>query len=200
MYFWEYAPQQALWWAKRRQKRHNWNEPIAIVASMIRLGFCFDLLDPHNINYLDEIHQEYKTVNTAAGVPIPRNANHYKYLDCAIFQYAYAAIEASGEKVDSARAVYVPTDSTKRIWERSWISRDTHIQVCVRNQACILGTWLYHTKELEGSDGVKESEEASSIDIEFEDQESSQTIEGDADDGSSSIDGEGEADDSGRGR
>lgn len=45
IYFWEYAPQQAFWWAKRRQKRQNWKEPIAILAAMIRLGFCFDLLD-----------------------------------------------------------------------------------------------------------------------------------------------------------
>ena len=49
IYFWEYAPQQAYSWAEQRRKRKNWNEPIAILGSMIRLGFCFDLLDPYNV-------------------------------------------------------------------------------------------------------------------------------------------------------
>src|SRR3954469_25733504 len=60
IYFWEYAPSQARWWAERRQKRRGWNEPIAILGSMIRLGFCFDLLDPYNVTYLTEVYQEYR--------------------------------------------------------------------------------------------------------------------------------------------
>ena len=91
---------------------------------------------------------------TAAGRTIPENANHYKYLDFTVFQYAYAVIEASEERlsVDSARAVYVPTGDEKRIWTRSWISNGAHIQVCLKNPACILGTWLHHPTELEESD------------------------------------------------
>ncbi len=96
IYFWEYAPQQAYRWTERRQRRQNWDEPIAILGSMIRRGFCFDLLDPYNVRYLKEIYEEYQAAEIAAGRAIPENANHSKYLDCAVFQYAYAAIENPG--------------------------------------------------------------------------------------------------------
>jgi hypothetical protein len=45
VYFWEYAPKQAWWWA-RRFKKHD--RP-AVIGAMIRLGNCFDLLDPANV-------------------------------------------------------------------------------------------------------------------------------------------------------
>src|SRR4051794_22865003 len=60
VYFWEYAPQQAYWWAERRRRRQHWDEPVAILGSMIRLGFCLDLLDPFNVRYLKEIASEYR--------------------------------------------------------------------------------------------------------------------------------------------
>jgi hypothetical protein len=198
IYFWEYAPQQAFWWAERRKRRQKRNEPIAILGSMIRLGFCFDLLDPYNIRYLKEIYREYRATETAAGRTIPENANHYKYLDCAVFQYAYAVIEASEERlsVDSARAVYVPTGDEKRIWTRSWISNGAHIQVCVRSPACILGTWLHHPTELEESD-APQAPEAAEVVFEPEDQGSGQEVEGDADGGARPTAGQGGVDEPG---
>lgn len=201
IYFWEYAPQQAYWWAEKRKKRQNWDEPIAILGSMIRLGFCFDLLDPYNVKYLKEIYKEYRETEIAAERPIPENVNHYKYLDCAAFQYAYAVIESSKRQlsVDSARAVYVPTGHGKRVWARSWISNDAHIQICVRNPACILGTWLHYPTNLEESDAVAATE-ATEVVFEPENQGSGEKIEGDANDGSRSTSGPGEADDPGGSR
>jgi hypothetical protein len=201
IYFWEYAPQQALWWAMRRKKRQNWGEPIAILGSMIRLGFCFDLLDPYNVKYLTEIHEGYVEARKATGQAIPRNANHHKYLDCAVFQYAYAVIdhdETIKQSVDSSRAVYVPTDEDKRIWTRSWISRGAHIQVCVRNPACILGTWLHFPNSLEVTDGIEAAENAEVV-VKPEDQEGSQASQGDADGGSHPTPGRGEANEPGGG-
>src|SRR5205823_6250222 len=48
IYFWEYAPKQAWWWA-RQFKRYQ--EP-AVIGAIIRLGNCFDLLDPVNVKNL----------------------------------------------------------------------------------------------------------------------------------------------------
>ncbi len=131
IYFWEHAPQQAWWWAERRRRRHKWDEDVAVLGSMIRLGFCFDLLDPVNIKHLEDIFEDYKRVQEATGLALPTNVRNHKRLDCAVFQYAYAAFEATGEKVDSSRAVYVPIGKGKRIWHGSWISREAHIQICV---------------------------------------------------------------------
>jgi hypothetical protein len=142
IYFWEHAPQQAWWWAERRRRRGNWIEETAVVASMIRLGFCFDLLDPFNVRYLEGIHQLYKETEEKAGRKLPENANLHKYLDCAVFEFAYASLKTYGDQVDTCRAVYVPTGGDKRVWPRSWIYRQAHIQICVRNPSCILGTWL----------------------------------------------------------
>lgn len=150
VYFWEYAPHQAFWWAERRKKRQKWDEPIAILASMLRLGFCFDLLDPYNVEYATQIYRKYRETEGDAGRTVRENANHHKYLDCSVFQFAYAVIDAEGQQfVDSARAVYVPTGEDKRAWTRSWISKSAHIQICVRNPACILGTWLHYPTTIE---------------------------------------------------
>ena len=67
IYFWEHAPEQALKFAEIRQRQYQRkknptpeqarraSEPLAVVACMIRLGFCFDLLDPANVDYLSEV-------------------------------------------------------------------------------------------------------------------------------------------------
>lgn len=157
IYFWEYAPQQALWWAERRRRRQKWDEPIAILASMIRLGYCLDLLDPYNVKFVIGCQRQFAEAETFAGRSVPKNANHHKYLDCAVFQYLYDLTD-DVRPIDSARAVYVPTGGEKRVWDRSWISQDAHIQVCVRNKTSILGTWLHPIQP-----GGLDEEEASEV-------------------------------------
>ena len=170
IYFWEYAPRQALAWAtlrreqlrkKRKQTsedKRRAEEPIAVIASMIRLGFCFDLLEPANIEYLGRVFDEYSQDMSLSGQPLPKNNRKYRRLDYAVFEYAYNTIEESpgGPSVDTARGVYVPPGGGQRVWGASWVSRNAHIQLCVRNPICILGTWLHHPTTL-GADDVKAS-------------------------------------------
>lgn len=150
VYFWEYGPQQAFQWAEDRAQKYHWDEPIAVVASMIRLGFCFDLLDPYNVGYLKQFFLDYREAAEQEGMKVPDNANQAKYLDCEVFEYAYGVIESVGSNVvDTARAVYVPTGNKGRVWKRSWIHDGAHVQLCVRNPKCILGTWLHYSSELD---------------------------------------------------
>ncbi len=136
-YFWEYAPKQAWWWA-REFKRYP--RP-AVVGAMIRLGNCFDLLDPANVRLLKNMHDVMLEKWAASGSKIPRNGNQHKNRDCAVFNEVYLRAEARLKPIDSARAVYVPTESAKRVWERSWIYEEAHIQINVRNQKNILAVW-----------------------------------------------------------
>lgn len=150
IYFWEYAPQQAWWWAERRKKT---NEQTAVVGALIRLGQCLDFLDPENIQLLTTAHQELLLSFAAAGEPPPDNANNRKYLDCAVFEFLYTQLGANGYKIDSARAVFVP--STNRVWPRSSIYKEAHIQICVREPKNILAVWPVRKDGRHGRDWWK---------------------------------------------
>jgi hypothetical protein len=140
IYFWEYAPKQAWAWAEQRRKTWNQGEDVAVLASMIRLGNCFDLLDPDNLEILAGLRREYEGREREEGRVPRENFNKSKYMDCSVFQYAYAAFAAERDPLDTCRAVFVPSDG--RLWTRSGVHRHAHIQLCVRNPDCILGTWL----------------------------------------------------------
>lgn len=144
VYFWEHAPRQALRWAQGRYRRHD----VAVVASMIRLGNCFDLLDPQNADELRALYKAMVSFYRTAGKKIPQNYRARKHLDCAVFQFAYAEYADRGAgPIDTCRAVYVPTGAKARLWRASWLYEQTHIQLCVRNPRCILGTWLVKLPE-----------------------------------------------------
>jgi hypothetical protein len=145
IYFWEYAPKQAWAWAEHRRRLQRWNEDVAVLASMIRLGNCFDLLDPDNLEVLSGFREDYVETEGQAGRRSMRNHNKSKYLDCAVFQFAYAAFEMQDAPIDTCRAVFVPSD--ERLWTRSGVHRHAHIQLCVRDPQCILGTWLVKPTE-----------------------------------------------------
>ena len=100
---------------------------------MLRLGNCFDLLDPENVLSLKALHDAMLKQWSRTGAKIPKNGNQHKNLDCAIFNYLYKQADGSPQPIDSARAVYVSTEANKRIWTRSWIYEEAHIQLCVRS-------------------------------------------------------------------
>jgi hypothetical protein len=169
VYFWEYAPKQALAFASIRQRQlrrkkqksvdeqRRATEPLAVVACTIRLGFCLDLTEPATVEYIGSVYTDYTETMTEAGEPLPQNTRKYRKLDCQVFEYAYKLLEETGptSKVDTARGIYVPTGGDKRVWEGSWISRDTHIQICVRNLSSLLGVWLHHPTKLEVKDACE---------------------------------------------
>ena len=119
---------------------------------MIRLGNCLDLLDPENARALQCFHDGLVTTLAGLGKELPRNHNTKKYRDCAVLESYYQHVAARGEPpIESARGVYVPTPgaaasagSGYRLWERSWLTLDAHIQICIRPEAVgsvVLGTW-----------------------------------------------------------
>jgi len=134
IYFWEYAPKQAWWWASKFKKK----EHPAVVGAIIRLGQCLDLLDPINVATIKAFHDDTISKWETAEVEIPENGNQHKKLDCAIFNLFYDQSDAA---IETARAVYVPTQSAKRAWKRSWIYEEAHIQICVREPKNILAVW-----------------------------------------------------------
>lgn len=136
IYFWEHAFQQAWSWARRK----GTSRP-AVIGAIIRMGSCFDLLDPGNVAILREFHDKMTGEMQAVGAEVPANVRSDRRLDCAVFNYMYGEFEAAGRPLDTARAVYVPQSSARRVYTGSWISEETHIQICVRNRQSILAVW-----------------------------------------------------------
>jgi hypothetical protein len=139
IYFWEYAPQQAWWWADRRYKGDA-----AVVGASIRLGRCLDLLDPNNVGLVKAAHEELATAYSAAGAKMPNNANTHKYRDCAVFKFLHDRLDTQGYSYETCRAVFVPMQSgggMARVWKRSGIFEGGHIQVCLRETRNILAVW-----------------------------------------------------------
>lgn len=156
IYFWEYAPQQAWWWAERRYAKDE--EGPAVVGAMIRLGHCLDFLDPPNGVLLEASHDALEETLRGTGQPLPNNANNHKYRDCMVFEYMYDTLEDAGRKVDVCRAVFVP--STKRYWKRSGVYQGSHIQLCVREPANILSVWHVRRDGRYGLDRPEGGEDA----------------------------------------
>jgi hypothetical protein len=149
IYFWEYAPQQAFSWAATRKAGKKWTEDIAVLGSMIRLGNCFDLLDPGNAEDLSTFYKAYRQTLADSRAAMPPNVRQ-KRLNCSVFEFAFTSLEKSlGQPVDTCRAVFLPAKASKSrakndtiLWKACGINPLAHVQICVRNTSCILGTWL----------------------------------------------------------
>jgi hypothetical protein len=57
------------------------------VGAMIRLGNCFDLLDPANVKSLKALHAAMMQKWHQTDAEIPENGNQHKNLDYAIFNH-----------------------------------------------------------------------------------------------------------------
>lgn len=141
VYFWEYAFKQAWWWAKSYRK---FDRP-AVIGASIRLGNCLDLLDPTNTAFLREMYGELTAELVGRGLPVPKNVRRQKWLDCAVMNLVYSECEKQGRPLDAARPVYVNSSKQSRVWDRSSIRVDSHIQLCLRNQRNIVSVW--HVRE-----------------------------------------------------
>lgn len=139
IYFWEYAPQQAWWWARRR-----YGDDGAVVGALVRLGQCIDLLDPSHAALLQQAHDELEAAMAAIRRPMPKNANNHKFLDCAVFNWLYCKLATEGFSVESCRSVFVPLQTGRglpRLWDRSGVFEGAHIQICIREPRNILAVW-----------------------------------------------------------
>jgi hypothetical protein len=138
IYFWEFAPQQAWWWARRR-----YGDEAAVVGSLVRLGRCLDLLDPSNTALLRGARADLGRMLSDAAQRVPSNANNHKYLDCAVFNWLFGLLARDGRAIDSCRAVFVPLQEGRmpRLWNRSGVFEGAHVQLSVREQNNILAVW-----------------------------------------------------------
>jgi hypothetical protein len=150
VYFWEGGYQRALEFAQWKQSRGELDEPV-VLGAYIHLGRCFDLTDTWATDQLGQYYARLAAELRRVGEPLPRNRraradDHdllLRNLDCAVLNFCLTQLAAdAGEDRDyfqTVRGVFVegePAYPGARIHARS------HVQIAVRDPACILGYFL----------------------------------------------------------
>ena len=148
IYFWEYGPARAVQWAHEEQTRNpgKIGKP-ASVGAVIHLGRCFDLLDVRYTSYLKEVFPNFVQAQQDSGRPMPSNAGVrnrvgdllLRRLDCAMLNWAVTEMERTlSERFQTVRGVFVEGGEA---FPGSCIMEKSHIQIAVRDPACIVGVF-----------------------------------------------------------
>ena len=111
---------------------------------MIHLGRCFDLLDTR---YTKELGRNYDSLREnleQSGQRIPENTGGQdslvRKLDCAMINWTLTALSAMGGPVfQSVRGVFQEGGAA---YEGSSIRKKSHIQIAIRDEACIMGYFI----------------------------------------------------------
>ena len=141
-YFWEYGVDRAYRFAQDQVKRGKVKTP-AVIGAMIQLGECFDLLDTKFTTELSEFYGIWKAQETATGRALPVNDGKtpdkkLRRLDCAVINHFLMLAAKNAVTYDSVRGCFTEGEL---VYEGSGLYRQSHIQIAVRNPACIIGTF-----------------------------------------------------------
>jgi hypothetical protein len=145
VYFWEHNPGRAFDFAREvrnrpRNKKHTIKDP-AVVGAIIDLGFCLNLLDSRSIDMVRQAYADLVRASDEAGIELSRNSVGpdllVRKLDCAVIHFLHKTRADKGDKpFDTVRAAFVEGE---RLYENAGFAAKNHIQICVRNLACIKG-------------------------------------------------------------
>lgn len=146
IYFWEHGAERALDWAKARAASGKMETP-AVVGAILNLGNCFDLLDVRYTLVLKQAWPQFLETKKAAKQDIPTNKDPkgipnrdklLRYRDCAVVNWTIEQLEdhADNQNFDSVRGVF---QEAEPVFEDSGIRLKSHIQIAIRNPACIVG-------------------------------------------------------------
>jgi hypothetical protein len=152
-YFWESDPARALEWAEWKRQTGAYKDP-TVVGAVIDLRNCLDLVSRDDIELLRAAHRSFLKVRAKADLPIPKNLNPkgamdkdrvLRFLDCAVLRHLHeildqlAATDPQIEPFDTVRGMFVEGG---KAFPGSGIYRKSHVQIAVRNPACIKGIFF----------------------------------------------------------
>jgi hypothetical protein len=141
IYFWEHGLERARDWAKADG---------LVLGAVIQLGNCLDLTDLRATRLLNRQFEEVDRFYRETGLPLPSNASRnstLRRLDCLVINELVAALAAPVADDPKAEAVRIQTvrgafEEGDEAFPGSMLRTQTHIQVAVRDAACILGVFL----------------------------------------------------------
>jgi hypothetical protein len=139
IYFWEHSTERALRWA--HEKYHGRRDQPAVIGAIIQLGTCFDLTNEGFAGILEGSFKELSRDFEDEGLELPTNnkaGGKRRELDCLAINDFLQRQERVGWCYDSVRGAFLEGPP---VFAGTTISKETHIQVVVRNPACILGVF-----------------------------------------------------------
>lgn len=145
IYFWEGNPQRALDFATQKasggkNSKGSIKEPF-VLGAIIDLKHCLDLLDSSGLQQVADSFSLLKKTFDALKLNLPENTGGEdltrRFLDCAVIDSLHQyRKDAELEPYDSVRAAFF---EGKELYKNAGFRRQNHIQICVRNDACIKG-------------------------------------------------------------
>lgn len=138
IYFWEHSPERALRWG---QEKFTPPAVPAVLGAVIQLGQCFDLLNEAITALLKENYRELEQSYKEAGQPLPKNRGRdwkRRELDCLVINDCLNRGKARGVEYDTVRGAFLEGDP---VYSGAGFSQEAHLQIAVRNPACILGVF-----------------------------------------------------------
>ena len=142
IYFWEHSPERALRWARERYRTRG--QIASAIGAVVQLGRCFDLLNEGFTAILAERYLELARTFAAQGGSLPRNHGRQakrRDLDCLVINHCLDELQREGTGYDTVRGAFL---EGKPAYPGAGFSRESHIQIAVRNSACILGVFRPH--------------------------------------------------------
>lgn len=143
VYFWEFGFDRARRFAQEQLATGKLQDP-AVVGAVLHLGECFDLMDTRFTEELRVAHEMLVKLHEERNLPLPVNGGptpdkKARKLDCAVLNlYLTWLEETQNLKYDSVRCGFV---EGPRAFPDSGIYRESHIQVAIRTEACIVGVF-----------------------------------------------------------
>jgi Zn ribbon nucleic-acid-binding protein len=142
-YLWEYGADRALQFAHDQKARGKVETP-AIVGALVQLGRCFDLMDTQFTDELPIAFAKYKQLHRQSGQLLPENRGKtpdklLRHRDCAVLNFYLRWLPEHGvDSYDTVRCGFVEGPPA---YAGSSIRHQSHVQIAVRNPACVVGVF-----------------------------------------------------------
>lgn len=148
VYFWENDPVRARSFIQEKMTRDGDARRPAVIGAIIDLGFCMNLVDQYMLLELQAAHKDMAEDMDILGVPMPVNVGPTddllrRNLDKAVFDHVHIMRKRAG--LDPYQTVRSPFLEGKTLYDNTFFKLKTHIQIAVRDKACILGYFLPRT-------------------------------------------------------
>jgi hypothetical protein len=155
IYFWENSAQRALDWAEFAKAHPQYfNTPVKepfTIGAVIDLGNCLDLLEAASIRIVKEAHEDLEEIFRFSESPLPINEGKspdhvIRRLDCAVINHLHES--RKNQKLPEFDAVRAAFFEGERLYSEAGFRNRTHIQLCVRNEAQIIGYFRVRDPEV----------------------------------------------------